>query len=383
MRIELIAALGLVGGSIAWWLATAVLAVRQSRGRVHEETGLAQIASPVGGSVGVSVIVPVASPAPHLGACVGSLLAMRYSPLEILLVAEVGDVPAIRAIERESAAAPARIRSLIVHPAASPNPKVGLQAAAVEAATHDLLLFTDDNAISPRSRVQAHLQRMDEGFALVSAPVVGIPSGPFWGQVDAAFMNGYFARLQLAGDVVGASGVLGKSMLVRRSDVERSGGILATGGTLSCEDAALQKRVAAVGGRTALCREPMQQRLDRPTPAEVWGRHRRWFFCRWNQRPAVLISEVVFSAAGGALAGAYAARALGWPWWNGALAVALALLAIELAFLQVKRWPIGARYPLVWIVREALVLPLCVASVLGGSVVWRQRRNPLTGIRSP
>lgn len=371
--IEGVFALGLAGASIAWWLATAVLAILQPRRRVRGYS----TAEPDG----VSVIVPVASPAPDLGACLESLRSLNYPHYEIQLVADVEDLPAVAAIEREARISPGLIRALVVSPSDSPNPKVNLLAPALAEARHDLLLFTDDNAISPPSRVQAHLDRFNEGCMLVSAAVVGVQPEKFWGQVEAAFMNGYFSRLQLAGDRVGRSGVMGKSMLVRRSDIQRSGGLLATGGTC-CEDAALQQQIARAGGRTGLSRTPMHQLIGRRTAAEVWARHRRWFFCRRNHVPGVFVAEVLLSAAVASACGAFAAIAVGWAWWAGTLTVLSTLFGIEVAFLAIVRWPVGPWYrwyPLAWLMREALVLPLCIASLAGGSVVWRNRRRPLSG----
>lgn len=374
MPIEVIAALALAGGSVAWWAVTAVLAVQESRSGPRGEIGHAT----VDGSEGVSVIVPVASPAPELGACVRSLLAMQYSPLEILLVASADDPAAIGTIEGQAAAAPGRVRCLVVRPEASPNPKVGLLAAAVGQAAHDILLFTDDNATSPPTRVQSHLRRLAEGYTLVSAVAVGVGATNFAGQVDAAFMNGYFSRLQLAGSALGLAGVMGKSMMIRRADVEQSGGLLPTGRTL-CEDSALQKQIERAGGRTALSAEPMQQVIGAKSANQVWARHRRWCFCRRTQATGVFVAELAVSATVASVAGAIGTAGLGWPWWAGVSAVVAPLYLIEVAFLRAMRWPIGVRYPLVWLMREALVLPLWVAAVGGGRVAWRARRIELNG----
>lgn len=356
--------------SIGWCCGTAVLAVLQPLTR-RPRNDLLEFP-------GISLLVPVASPAPGLRLCVSSVRAMDYPDLEVLLLAAAEDPGAVQAVECEARARLGFARAVILAPRESPNPKVGLLAAAIDRAGNDILLFTDDNAVSPPSRAQSHLARLNEGCMLVSAAVVGVKPEGFWGHVDAAFMNGYFARLQLAGDRVGLSGVSGKSMMVRRTDVERSGGLLQTGQSL-CEDSALQKRIARIGGRIGLSREPMGQVVGHRTPVEVWQRHKRWFFCRWSQVPAVFVAEALFSTIAASFFGALTATAAGNPWWIGALAVSLTLLGVEMAFLSITRWRIGRWYPLVWLVRELLVLPLCVAALAGGTVKWRNRRLSLGG----
>lgn len=352
-----------------WFVATSSLACLQPRGRPHRDDD--RVEAP-----GISVLVPVSSPASSLSSCVASLRRLEHGRIEILLLAAADDRAAIQAVQREAAPPGIAIRALVLEPLDSPNPKVGLLAAALGLARYDLLLFTDDNTISTPNRIRRHLERYGEGHRLVSAAAVGMGPEGFWGYVDAAFMNGYFARLQLAGDRIGVAGVSGKSMLIARSDIERSGGLLATGRTL-CEDAALQKRVARIGGRTALSREPVMQRVGRRTLGAVWSRHRRWFFCRRTQVPWVFASEAAMSTVSVSGFAALGAHVLGVEWWLGASAMAVLLMSIEWVFLALKGWPIGAWYPVVWIAREMLVLPLWLMAMLGGAVRWRGRRLPL------
>jgi len=352
--------------ALIWWLATACLAWLQPRGRSRHADR--RVEAP-----GISVLVPVSSPAPGLASCVESLRCLEHDRIEILLLAAADDGPAIEAIEREAGPSPSAVRALVLTPHASPNPKVGLLAATLDVARHELILFTDDNTISTPARIRGHLERYGDGARLVSAAAVGLRPEGFWGSVDAALMNGYFARLQLAGDRIGLSGVSGKSMLIARSDIARSGGLLPTGGAL-CEDAALQKRMAGIGARTALSRHPVFQTVGQRTLGEVWWRHRRWFYCRRTQVPWLFASEAAVCGVVAAAFGALGAPALGLPWWLGASVPAALLLGIEWAFLALQGWPTGAWYPAVWIAREALVLPLWIMALRGGAVRWRGRR---------
>lgn len=362
--------LGVPCATAIWSVATSALACMQARHPRHRREGRRD-------GPGVSVLVPVSAPASGLRSCVASLRRLKHDRIEILLLAAIDDRVAVQAVQRDAeSAGTTTIRALVLRPLDSPNPKVGLLAAALRFARYDLLLFTDDNAISLPGRIRRHLERYDEDHQLVSAAAIGVRPEGFWGHVDAVFMNGYFARLQLAGDRIGVAGVSGKSMLIGRSDIERSGGLLPTGSTL-CEDSALQKRVADIGGRTALSRQPVLQRVGRRTLGEVWSRHRRWFYCRRTQVPWVFASEAAVSSVVGSAFGALGTHSLGLEWWLGALVSAALLLGVEWVFLAVKGWPIGLWYPAAWIVREMLVLPLWLSALLGGTVRWRDRRLSL------
>ena len=325
---------------------------------------------------GVSVIVPVSSPAPDLGRCVELLLNLDYPDYEIVLCAAVDDLAAVAVIQEQESRGAAQLRAFALQAYPVPNPKVGLLAAAIPQARHELLLFTDDNVISSATRLRAHLALLENGYGLVSAAALGVEPAGFWGEVDAAFMNGHFARLQLAGDTIGLSGVIGKTLLISRADLERTGGLLAVGDSL-CEDSELQKRVAGIGGRTALSHEPVRQVIGCRTFFDVWNRHRRWFFCRRCQVPGVFLAEAVVSLPVGAVAGALLGAGLGAPWWAGPAGMACVLLILEWAFLCAARWRIGPLFPLVWLARELLVLPLCVMALVGGTVRWRKSRRVL------
>jgi len=325
---------------------------------------------------GISIIVPVTSPAADLASCVTSLLHLDFPDCEILLSAPADDPFAVTAILEQEQRKPERIRALALALSASSNSKVDLLAAAVREARRELLLFTDDNVVSASTRVHGHLAVLEEGYSLVSAAALGVEPASFWGRVDAAFMNGYFSRLQLAGDMIGLSGVTGKTMLVRRRDLDRIGGLQTIGHGL-CEDSELQKRISQVGGRTALSPEPVRQVIGRRTFGEVWNRHLRWFFCRRRQVPGVFVAEIVLSSWAAATAGALLAASLGAPWWAGLAATLCALFVVEAMFLYLARWHLGGLSPVVWLTREILVLPLCIMALTGRTVVWRTRRRAL------
>jgi len=320
----------------------------------------------------VSVVVPVSAPAPGLAACVASLARLDYPDHEVLLCAASDDGAAVRAIVAMRRKHPS-IRTCVVAPVPLDNPKSGLLAVAVREARHDLLLLTDDNVVSAATRIQDHLAHRDAGHGLVSAAALGESSENLWAAVDEAFMNGRFARLQLAGDAIGLTFTTGKSILVSRAALDASGGYAAAGDTL-CEDAIVQQGLAAIGVRAALGDAPVRQPLGRRTLAEVWHRHLRWAGCRKRHVPLLFAAELVVSAPVAAIAGGIAAASLGAGFVIGAAGTAGALMAMEWAFLALARWPLDGRFPAAWLVREALSLALWFAALAPRRrVVWRDQ----------
>ncbi len=317
----------------------------------------------------VSVIVPVSGNAPALTACAESLGRLTYPRHEVMLCASEDDGEATLAIQAALKLVPG-MRGCIVTPIAISNPKAALVAAALPLAKHDLILFSDDNVVSSPERIQTHLAYRGAGYGLVSACVVGDEFKSFWAAVDGAFMNGHFARLQRAGDAVGLSFSTGKSILLSRNALTRSGGYKAAGETI-CEDAIVQRDLCAIGERVTLTHEVQRQPIGQRRAAEVWHRHLRWARCRRRHAPLLFALEAATSGPITVLAAAIAGSAISLPYACGA-AGALLLLSMEWGFLVFVGWPRSRWYPAVWVTRELMALALWVTALKSSEqTLWR------------
>jgi ceramide glucosyltransferase len=257
----------------------------------------------------------------------------------------------------------------------SANAKVDAMVSGARAAKHDLLLFSDDDVRLDRSHVVRMAAQTGSGVGLVSAAAVGTEPDNLWGELELSFMNGLFARLHLAGDCLGQAGVLGKAILVRRADLARAGGLIATARDC-CEDAALTQNLAAIGLRTVLSDREVHQPVGRLTFAEVWSRHRRWLSCRRKYIPGTFACEALFCAPVACLAGAVAFAPLTGA-MAGALGTALLWCAIDCLFIVAKRWHFGPLTPLAWLVREVIFLPLWLSALFARTVRWYGRLVPV------
>ncbi len=213
-------------------------------------------------------------------------------------------------------------------------------------------------------------------IGLVSAAAFGIQPQNFWGHLECAFMNGQFARLHLAGDFVGYSGALGKTIMVRRGDLERAGGLLPTG-VDCCEDAALTQNVKTSGARVVLSDQPVLQPILEQRFIDVWRRHRRWLSCRRKYLPVVFACEALFSMPVAALSGAIVANGLNLAPELGAVATAIVLCLIDSTFVLASGWHFGLQTPLAYVIRELVFLPLWVSALFARTVTWYGRRVPV------
>src|SRR3954470_22455136 len=114
-----------------------------------------------------SVLIPSFRRPGALETCLASLAAQQVLPGEVIVVWQADDVPTREAAERCRAALPCPLR--VLH-----GPEAGVVPAenrALEAATGQVILLIDDDAIAPSDWVARHL-------AHYADPTVGAVGGP-------------------------------------------------------------------------------------------------------------------------------------------------------------------------------------------------------------
>ncbi len=327
----------------------------------------------------VSIIVPTSAMenartrADRLAA-ISSLLEVEAPASEIVVCIDRGEPSA----ELREAFPTDRVRMVATGAQSGTNAKVDALASGVRAARHDFVLFSDDNVLLDRHHLARLLAQWGGDVGLVSAAAIGTAPANLWGELDLSLMNSQFARLHLAGDFLGQGGAMGKSILLRRTDLERAGGLSATGRDC-CEDATLTRNLAACGLRAVLGDRPVRQPVGRRRFSEVWRRHRRWLSCRRKYIPATFACEALLSAPVACVAGAVACAGVGCAPLIGALVTAALWCAIDCLFILANRWHFGPLTPLAWLVRELIFLPIWASALFARTVEWHGRRVPVVG----
>jgi ceramide glucosyltransferase len=196
-----------------------------------------------------------------------------------------------------------------------------------------------------------------------------MPDG-FWAEVECAFLNTYQARWQYAADTVGLGFAQGKTMLWRRTDLERSGGIRALGAEIA-EDAAATKVVRSAGKRVRLVDRAFGQPLGVRSARQIWMRQLRWAKLRRATFPLFFLPEVLSGAAAPMVAAAYAAEALDVSGVGVIAALGAVWFGSEALLARAAGWHISALSPLAWLARDLMLPVLWVQAWLGNSFSWR------------
>jgi ceramide glucosyltransferase len=357
-------------GSLTFHLGSVAAALSQASFRRRR-------AQPVGIRPPVSIVVPTRETEAEFRARLAELASLAYPAYEIIIAAERAEPAVDAAIAALMPAKAARVRVSIDGARHTFNPKVNVQVAAYRMAAHDLFFMTDDNVRSPPGRIDALLPYLGGEVGLVSAIAVGVEPKGLAAEIEAAFMNGYGARFLLAGDRLGRPVSMGKTLLFRKSDLERAGGILALAQGMA-EDSVIRERLAAIGLDTVLAPAPALQPLGRRRFAVAFARQLRWMAARRWHTPFAFWTEPVHGfVLAGLAAGLAAEWLLGGGFLLGVAITWLAWLAIDLAATRLLGWPVFWRYPLAWTLRELLVPAMWVMTLAKRTVAWRGNEVPL------
>ena len=161
------------------------------------------------------------------------------------------------------------------------NPKVCNMQGALLRARHELVLQSDANVRLQPGYLQRLVARMQsEQAALIGSLVVGVGERSPGAVLENLQLTAFTAPgLCMAKELAGISCVLGKSMLFRRSDLERVGG-LAQVKDLLAEDFVLAQRFEQEGLRVVLSTDAVHNVNVTTDLRQFAMRHSRWLKMR-------------------------------------------------------------------------------------------------------
>ncbi|MGD0332227.1 MAG: ceramide glucosyltransferase [Xanthobacteraceae bacterium] len=319
----------------------------------------------------VSLVRPLCGIDNYAADTLRSTFELDYPLCEILFcVASAKDpvVPLIEALMAEHAGTGAQL--LIGDERVSSNPKLNNVLKGWRAAEHEWIVLADSNVLMPRDYIQLLFANWRTDTGLVASPPVGCqPRGP-WAELECAFLNTYQARWQYVADAFGLGFAQGKTMLWRRADLERAGGIEALAKEVA-EDAASTKIVRDAGLKVRLVDRPFAQPLGYRSAAEVWHRQLRWARLRRASFLAYFLPEALSGGVLPMVALAGVAAAVDMPPALSVAALGAVWYGSEMLLAAVAGWHLSPRYPFCCLARDLLLPVLFVKAMRGDDFVWR------------
>jgi ceramide glucosyltransferase len=319
----------------------------------------------------VSLVRPLCGIDNYAADTLSSTFALDYPRYEILFcVASANDpvVPLVEALIAEHPGIDAKL--LVGDDRLSNNPKLNNVVKGWDAAAFEWIVIADSNVLMPPDYLQLLFANWRQDTGLVASPPIGCRPENFWAHLECAFLNTYQARWQYAADSAGFGFAQGKTMLWRRADLDRAGGIAALAKEVA-EDAASTKVVRGAGLKVRLVDRPFAQPLGHRGAAEVWNRQLRWARLRRASFFLYFLPEILSGGVWPTITVAILAHAFGFSAMAAALVFAACWYGGEMLLAAAADWPLTALSPLCALVRDLLLPALFVSALHGNDFVWR------------
>ena len=356
--------IGFCVAATALHIATTLLALQRCRQKGE------RLAPPVD-APRVSILRPVCGVDGTDELTLVSSFALDYPNFELIFCCAVGADPAVALVRRLMAENPGvKARLLVGNHEFSANPKLNNLVKGWHAARSGWIIFADSNVLMPSDYVQRLLCGWRRETGILCSPPIGCQPAGFWAELECAFLNTYQARWQYAACSIGHGFAQGKSMLMRRSDLARAGGIHALADEIA-EDAAATKLVRRLGLNAALVDRPFGQPLGRRTLRQVWDRQTRWARLRCVSFPQYFALEILTGGLFPLGAAAYVADAVEVS--TAALVAGLAVVwyGSEVLLARASGWHVSPWSPVTGLVRDALLPIVWIHAWFSDGYAWR------------
>jgi ceramide glucosyltransferase len=216
--------------------------------------------------------------------------------LELLFgVSDAAD-PALAVVERLAREFPTVRCKIVAQDVGSAlNPKVQNLLGMLPHASHDLVLISDSNVRAPAYYVRelATIHQRDHA-GIVTNLFAGSTERTLGAALDNVQLNGFCAAGSALPTLVGDAAIIGKSILLSRSALDKLGGLERLSYVLA-EDFVLGKMFQTAGQRIVIAPTVLKTSNGDLSLSSAFARHLRWAMLRWRLRPLVAFLEPVTS----------------------------------------------------------------------------------------
>ncbi len=291
---------------------------------------------------------------------------------EILISSTEEDDPALRVARRVAARFPQVPCTILVSDASfGLNPKVANLAGAAKHAKHELLWQSDANVrVGPQYLRELVSEMLDRDASMITSVVIGTQERSLGAALENLQLTTYIApAMCVALRVANITCVCGKSMLLRRSVLERLGGLESVRDVL-CEDFVLGRRFEKAGETVVLSRTTVENINVDCGVEQFASRHSRWLKMRATLHVPGFIADLLGNPVGLAVI-ATLVSGLDRQVVLAALIVSALKLVAEASAIDLMRRPMLLRHALLAPLKDIALVPLWVYASFSRTVVWR------------
>lgn len=325
----------------------------------------------------VSILKPIKGVDAGLSFNLESFFHLNYPHYEIIFSVGAPTDPAIPIVEDLIRLYPEVPAQLVVGEInLGVNPKVNNLVRSYELAKFDTVLISDSNVRVPPDYLSRLVPHLTGDVGIATSVVMGTQAQNMGGNLEATYLNTFYARWMHVSAVFGYPAVVGKSMFFKKSTLRRLGG-LKTLSQYIAEDYMAGVAVQRLGLKVSIVTDPVPQFIGTYSFRAFWSRHVRWGRIRKSMAPLAFVIEPIFGAfVSGIVGGIAFSRILGVPYF---LFLGLHLffwaLCDTVLLIKLKQWT--PKSVVLWFFREILAIPMWIHILIGNTVEWRGRRYKL------
>ncbi|WP_426753290.1 ceramide glucosyltransferase [Myxococcus sp. Y35] len=326
---------------------------------------------------GISILKPLCGVDDDLEANLAQFAALDYAgAYEVVLGVKDARDPAFAVARAAVARWPHVMRLEVQEGEPGHNPKVNQLITLADRARFDLLVISDSNTrVAPGYLEEIARAFEDPEVGCVTHPVTGLGERTFGSLLDNLHLGssaaaGMIAAKRLAGQDI----VVGKSMALRREDVDALGGFFSVKDVLAEDFVIGQWVTRKLGRRVVVAQTPVFNVSLRKSVLSFFQRYLRWSVIhRTAVSPSTYFAQALLNPTPLALLGALLA-----PSSQTAavcLCVALGKVAVDLSTVRALR-----AQPLTWdavpavFAKDALLFTAWVYALFSRTVNWRGTR---------
>ncbi len=260
------------------------------------------------------------------------------------------------------------------------NPKIRNLSQSYEEAAYDALLISDSNVRIRPNELDHLASLLDAKTGMVTSIVAGIDFEGIGGYFESVFLGTFYARFMALSNRFAKPCVVGKSMLFRKSETLRFGGLRLLSEFLA-EDFMAGEAMRKLGLRIRTSNFTALQVLGRYSFQTFWKRHLRWGRIRKAHAPLAFAIEPFFGPVSMSLIGAFSLSRLNLASFGAGFLASMVFLCFldSLSYFRVNQPKVRfiLYFPAVWLIRECLSVPLWFQIAYSNKIDWRGNRFTL------
>jgi ceramide glucosyltransferase len=243
----------------------------------------------------VSILKPLRGLDDNLFDNLASFCTQDYPEYEILFALQDRNDPAYKVAKKVQDAHPGSNITLVVERCnAGLNPKVNNLIPAYRRSRHPSILISDSNVLVDKNYLREIMRRaQDPAVGLVSNVIRGVGGRSLGAVLENLHLNSFIiGSVSFLDRFLGMPCVIGKSMLMKKADLEALGGLSAFKDILA-EDFIIGREMRQAGKKVVLSSYLINNVNEYWSVRRFLNRHTRWGKLRWKIGGYKYLSELL------------------------------------------------------------------------------------------